>query len=223
MDEGAAGQRLRDDGALSRTDRKVQPRLFLYFAPHKYVADPHIDDADEGMTADRPAHRLRTERQLVPMAKAICEQPATDDASSTANFCQKQPSLILPCTSRSVWATISSVAGSTSPTISFRRSIPAGDVRITTRVNENDLGDALFNAARGRPRHVRARYQRCARWHAALQTGVRPASMKASRGSGRTWWRAAACFGSTSSTRCCSDVCAAVVRCSTCSVPSRHQ
>ena len=39
----------------------------------------------------------------------------------------------------------------------FCTKFAAGDVRITTRVRENDIGDALFlNAARGRARDVRA-------------------------------------------------------------------
>src|SRR6516164_9846240 len=57
-----------------------------YFAPYKHVADPHIDEADEGMTA-ASTHKLFRElkRQLVPMVCAICEQPAADDS------CLRQP------------------------------------------------------------------------------------------------------------------------------------
>jgi hypothetical protein len=58
-----------------------------FFAPCGHVADPHIDDADEGMTAaliSRLFNELKG--QLVPMVRAICEQPAADDASLRQAF-----------------------------------------------------------------------------------------------------------------------------------------
>jgi carboxypeptidase Taq len=58
-----------------------------YFAPHNHVADPHIDDADEGMTAASISGLFgELKRQLVPMVRAICEQPAADDASLRQTF-----------------------------------------------------------------------------------------------------------------------------------------
>jgi carboxypeptidase Taq len=45
----------------------------------------------------------------------------------------------------------------------FSTRFSADDVRITTRVGENDFGDALFSTLHEWPRHVRARHQRCAR------------------------------------------------------------
>ena len=53
-----------------------------YFAPYKHVADPHIDDADEGMTR-ASTHKLFEElkTQLVPIVGAIREQPAAHDSS----------------------------------------------------------------------------------------------------------------------------------------------
>src|SRR5205814_325518 len=58
-----------------------------YFAPYKHVADPHIDDADEGMTA-ASTRKLFAELkgQLVPMVRAICEQPAPDDSTLRQTF-----------------------------------------------------------------------------------------------------------------------------------------
>jgi carboxypeptidase Taq len=58
-----------------------------YFAPCEHVADPHIDDADEGMTA-ASIRKLFGELklQLVPMVRAICEQAAADDASLQQAF-----------------------------------------------------------------------------------------------------------------------------------------
>jgi carboxypeptidase Taq len=50
------------------------------FAPYKHVADPHIDDADEGMTT-ASIRKLFSElkSQLVPMVGAICEQPVAEE------------------------------------------------------------------------------------------------------------------------------------------------
>ena len=58
-----------------------------YFAPYKHVADPHIDDADEGMTT-ASTHKLFEELKthLVPIVRAICEQPAADDSSLRQTF-----------------------------------------------------------------------------------------------------------------------------------------
>jgi carboxypeptidase Taq len=58
-----------------------------YFVPYKHVADPHIDDADEGITA-ASVRKLFTElkHQLVPMVRAICERPIVDNSSLRQTF-----------------------------------------------------------------------------------------------------------------------------------------
>ena len=98
MDKGAAGQRLRNDGALSRTDAGLSRDYSSYFAPYNHVADPHIDDADEGMTAALIGTLFdELKRQLVPMVRAICEQPAARMTQSlTANFPQSSPVRVCP-------------------------------------------------------------------------------------------------------------------------------
>jgi carboxypeptidase Taq len=46
-----------------------------FFAPYQHIADPLIDDADEGMTAASiRALFADLQRELVPMLRAICEQ-----------------------------------------------------------------------------------------------------------------------------------------------------
>src|SRR6476646_3100607 len=51
-----------------------------FFAPYQHVADPLIDDADEGMTAASVGELFgELKRELVPLAKAILERPAVDD------------------------------------------------------------------------------------------------------------------------------------------------
>ena len=82
-----------------------------YFAPYKHVADPHIDDADEGMTT-ASTHKLFEELKthLVPIVRAICEQPAADDSSLRQTFA-KEVQLDLLGMLRSAWATILGAAG----------------------------------------------------------------------------------------------------------------
>ena len=82
-----------------------------YFASYKHVADPHIDDADEGMTT-ASTHKLfeELETYLVPIVRAICEQPAADDLSCGKLF-PKQDSSILLGMLRSAWATMLGAVG----------------------------------------------------------------------------------------------------------------
>ena len=117
-----------------------------FFAPYKHVADPHIDDADEGMTT-ASIRKLFGElrRELVPMVRAICDQPPADDSCLHQTFPKAGAVRFRPERRHSAWATTSSAAGSISTHHPFCTKFSDGDVRITTRVNENDLGDALFS------------------------------------------------------------------------------
>ena len=58
-----------------------------FFAPYNHIADPMIDDADEGMTTAL-IRKLFVElrRELVPMVRAIADQPVTDDGCLRARF-----------------------------------------------------------------------------------------------------------------------------------------
>src|SRR6516164_7389552 len=108
----------------------------------------------------------------------------------------KQPSLILPCTLRSVLATISSAAGSTSPTIpsapGFLRTTsasPPASTRTTLATHCSRLCTKLVTPCMSKPLALRSTARRSAKVS-------RLASMKASHGFGRTWWGAAAVSGS---------------------------
>ena len=116
-----------------------------YFAPSKHVADPHIDDADEGMT-EASIRKLFSElrRQLVPMVRAICEQPAADDSSLRQTFAKAAQFNFALHVAKSLGYDLE--RGRLDLTHHpFSTRLSAGDVRITTRVRENDLGDALFS------------------------------------------------------------------------------
>ena len=116
-----------------------------YFAPYKHVADPHIDDADEGMTT-ASIRKLFSElkSQLVPMVGAICEQPVADD-SSLRQACPKaaQFEFALNLAQRLGYDFNRGRLDLTHHPFSTRFS--SGDVRITSHVSENNLGDVLFS------------------------------------------------------------------------------
>jgi carboxypeptidase Taq len=116
-----------------------------YFAPYKNVADPHIDDADEGMTTVSTRELFgELKRQLVPMVRAICAQPTADDSSLRQTFAKAAQFDFALHVAQSLGYDLK--RGRLDLTYHpFCTRFSAGDVRITTRVNENDLGDALFS------------------------------------------------------------------------------
>jgi carboxypeptidase Taq len=116
-----------------------------YFAPYKHVADPHIDDADEGMTTASISGLFgELKRQIVPVVRAICEQPAADDSCLRQTFGKTaQFDFALHVAECLGYDLKRGRLDLTHHPFSTRLS--AGDVRITTRVSENDLGDALFS------------------------------------------------------------------------------
>jgi carboxypeptidase Taq len=116
-----------------------------HFAPYKHIADPHIDDADEGMSA-ASTHNLFRElkRQLVPMVRAICEQPAADDSSLRRPFAKAAQFDFALHVAHNLGYNLK--RGRLDLTHHpFCTRFSAGDVRITTRVSENYFGDALFS------------------------------------------------------------------------------
>ncbi len=116
-----------------------------YFAPYKHVADPHIDDADEGMTAASIRKVFRElKSQIVPMVCAILDQPAADDSSLRQRFSKAAQFEFAQYVAQRLGYDLN--RGRLDLTLHpFSTRLSAGDVRIATRVNENDLGDALFS------------------------------------------------------------------------------
>lgn len=115
------------------------------FAPYDHIADPLIDMADYGMKAATVRTLFAELRdQLVPIVKAITSQPPADDSCLLQRF---------PETGQ--WAFGERVIrdfgydfnrGRQDKTHHpFMTKFAAGDVRITTRVDEHDLGNALFS------------------------------------------------------------------------------
>lgn len=116
-----------------------------FFAPYDHIADPMIDDADEGLTATA-VRRVFTElrRELAPMVRAISEQPAADDACLYRSFDETaQIGFGLSVAAQMGYDLERGRLDKTRHP--FCTKFAAGDVRITTRVRENDIRDALFS------------------------------------------------------------------------------
>ena len=116
-----------------------------FFTPYAHIADPHIDRADEGMTT-AAIQKLFGElkRGLVPLLSAICAQPGPDDSCLHLDF---------PNSGQLEFARLVAerlgydfTRGRLDLTHHpFCMKFSPGDVRITTRINENDLSDALYS------------------------------------------------------------------------------
>ncbi len=116
-----------------------------YFAPYRYVADPLIDNADEGMTTQTVrALFAELRRELVPIVHAITAQPVADDAGLRGTFAEPaQMEFGLAVVKRLGYDTDRGRIDKTHHPFSTR--LASGDVRITTRVDERDIGQALFS------------------------------------------------------------------------------
>jgi carboxypeptidase Taq len=116
-----------------------------FFAPYAHVADPLIDDADEGMTAASVRKLFGELRSgLLPLVDAICDQPQADDSCLRQQFAEGgQLEFARHAAERMGYDFRRGRLDLTHHP--FCTKFSAGDVRITTRVNERDLGDALFS------------------------------------------------------------------------------
>jgi carboxypeptidase Taq len=116
-----------------------------FFAPYDHVADPLIDEFDEGMTAASVrALFAELEAALVPLVRAICEQAPADDSCLHGSFGEKAQ---LDLSLRAAEAIGYDLGRGRLDTTHhpFCTKFALGDVRITTRVREHDVTDALFS------------------------------------------------------------------------------
>ena len=116
-----------------------------FFAPYDRILDPLIDDSDQGMTT-ASIQKLFAElrRELVPIVRAIADQPVADDRCLHSSFGEAaQLSFSLDVASRLGYDLNRGRLDKTHHP--FCTKFGGGDVRITTRVREDDLGDALFS------------------------------------------------------------------------------
>ncbi|MBV8755219.1 MAG: hypothetical protein JO328_20395, partial [Hyphomicrobiales bacterium] len=115
-----------------------------FFAPYGHIADPMIDDADQGMTT-ATIRRLfaKLRRELIPLVRAICDQPPPDDEFLRRSFDEADQLAFSLSMAKEIGYDIR--RGRLDETHHpFCTKFAAGDVRITTRVRRNDVADALF-------------------------------------------------------------------------------
>ncbi len=116
-----------------------------FFAPFDHIADPMIDESDQGMTT-ATVQRLFAElrRELVPLARTICERPRPDDTCLHRGFGEpEQLAFGLSVAQQMGYDTERGRLDKTHHP--FCTKFAGGDVRITTRVREDDISDALFS------------------------------------------------------------------------------
>jgi carboxypeptidase Taq len=120
-------------------------RLADFFPGYEHIADPLIDFSDYGMTAAAVRALFAELRaQLVPLAQAIAAQPPADDSCLRQTFPEAaQLAFAQDVIRRFGYDFARGRSDKTRHPFCTKFSI--GDVRITYRVLENDLGDALFS------------------------------------------------------------------------------
>ncbi|MBN8619599.1 MAG: carboxypeptidase M32, partial [Anaerolineae bacterium] len=120
-------------------------KMAEFFPGYDHIADPLIDGADFGMKASdirRVFGELR--EQLVPLVKAITSQQPADDSCLRQHYPEsKQLDFGIDVIRRYGYDFTRGRQDKTHHP--FMTKFSLGDARITTRVNEYDLGDALFS------------------------------------------------------------------------------
>ncbi len=116
-----------------------------FFPGYDHIADPLIDFSDYGMkAASVRAVFGELRRQLVPLVEAITARPAPDDSCLRQHYPEAQQLAFgLSVIKRFGYDFQRGRQDKTHHP--FMTKFSLGDVRITTRVKENDLGEALFS------------------------------------------------------------------------------
>ncbi len=116
-----------------------------FYPGYQHIADPLIDQLDEGMTVAiiRPLfEKLRFE--LTPLVKKITSQPEPDDACLRRIFPEEKQLAFGLEVSKKLGYDFMRGRQDKSPH-PFTTTFAISDVRITTRIKENYLGEALFS------------------------------------------------------------------------------
>jgi carboxypeptidase Taq len=124
---------------------ELSRQLANYFPGCEHIADPLIDFSDEGMPVStiRPLFAELRE-QLVPLVQAITSQPVTDDSCLKQVYSEAQQLAFGQAVIKTLGYDFSRGRQDKTPH-PFMTKFSLGDVRITTRVQERDLSDALFS------------------------------------------------------------------------------
>lgn len=120
-------------------------RQYAGYFDYEHIADPLIAEADYGMTAATIRQTFSELReQMVPIVRAITEQPPADDACLYGNFPEKAQWDFALEMVQAYGYDLKRGRQDKAPH-PFTTSFSVGDVRITTRVKETHLNDLLFS------------------------------------------------------------------------------
>jgi carboxypeptidase Taq len=116
-----------------------------YFGNYEHIADPLIDFADYGMKASSVRALFADLRdQLVPIVRSITAQPPVDDSVLHKHYPEAEQLAFGTEVVKQLGYDFS--RGRIDKTHHpFMTKFSLGDIRITTRVKENDFGDCLFS------------------------------------------------------------------------------
>ncbi len=120
-------------------------QLANFFPGYEHIADPLIDLTDYGIKAST-LRKLFTDlrAQLLPIVQAITSQEPADDSCLRQTFPEAQQLALGVEAARHFGYDFERGRLDKTPH-PFTTKFSIGDVRITTRVKENDLSDALFS------------------------------------------------------------------------------
>jgi carboxypeptidase Taq len=116
-----------------------------FYPGYEHIADPLIDVEDHGMKATTLRKLFANlHRELVPIVKAILAQPPADDSCLKLRYSQADQLAFGLDVIRQLGYDFN--RGRQDLTYHpFQTTFSLGDVRITTRVDENNLADSLFS------------------------------------------------------------------------------
>lgn len=115
------------------------------FPGYDHIADPLIDMADEGMKAESVRHLFAELRQeLVPLVQAITAQPAADASCLHHSFAEEEQ-LAFGQKVIQAYGFDFNRGRQDKTHHPFMTQFALDDIRITTRVKQDDLSEALFS------------------------------------------------------------------------------
>lgn len=120
-------------------------QLANYFPGYDHIADPLIDFSDYGMKAESVRQLFAELReQLVPLVEAITAQEPADDSCLKQSFPEDEQ-LAFGWKIAQQYGYDTERGRQDKTHHPFMTKFSLGDVRITTRVKEDDLSEALFS------------------------------------------------------------------------------
>jgi len=116
-----------------------------FFSGFNHIADPLIDAADPGLTVAQTRPLFAELRKgLLPLIDEVLAHGETDSSCLSQDFDEDKQLAFATDVIRQIGYEFTRGRQDKSPH-PFMIRINSGDVRITTRVRRNDLGDALFS------------------------------------------------------------------------------